>query len=255
MSNRLRDEGIDFSAYIITNGSLLNNDVVNNKLSLWNVKEMQITLDGTKEIYEKRKSYSDTTAGEFYKILNSIRAVAQKDVFVNIRMNIDAENRVSILELLREIDAVYFSYENVVFYPAFITGGKNQLSEDEKVSFIKEMLLTVKNIKKLTAGTKLYSLPRMHACMNGDPKSFVIDVNGNIFTCEHYVGTENFRVGNIEGGLEGEDVRGKNIALRTECNSCVFLPKCFGGCESNYVEGDSPCMIEKYLIKAYLEIL
>ena len=42
---------------------------------------------------------------------------------------------------------------------------------------------------------------------------------------------------------------------KQECERCVFLPKCYGGCEANYIEGDSPCMIEKYLIKAYLQIL
>ena len=73
-------------------------------------------------------------------------------------------------ELLKEIDSIYANCENVVFYPAFITGSQYPMEENEKVEYIKQMLLTVKNIKKLTVGTKLYSLPRMHACMNGDPR-------------------------------------------------------------------------------------
>lgn len=255
MSNRLNKEGIKYSSYIITNGSMLDEDIIENKLTFWNVKDMQITLDGTKEVYEKRKNYHSSKEGDFYKILNSISKVAKKGVFVNIRLNIDAENKTEILKLLMEIDDIYSSYENVVFYPAFITGIDNKMSEKEKVVFVKEMLLSMKNIKKLTASTKFYSLPRMHACMNGDPKSFSVDVNGDLFICEHYVGINGKRIGTLKDGLEIEDSRGKHIEFRKECDDCVFLPKCYGGCKSNYLEGDSPCMIEKYLIKAYLEIL
>lgn len=255
LSKGLREEGINYASYIITNGSLLNDNIINSKLSFWNVKDMQITLDGTKKVYESRKNYKNPREGEFYKVLNTIRAVAQKGIFVNIRLNIDTDNRIDIINLLKEIDDIFFSYENVVFYPAFITGVKNMLSETEKVEFVKEMLLSMKNIKKLTTSTKFYSLPRMHACMKGDPKSFSIDVFGNIFTCEHHVGIKDNRIGTIKNGVKMKDNRGKNIVFRDECNSCVFLPKCYGGCESNFIEGDSPCMIEKYLIKAYLEIL
>ncbi len=255
LSERLTNEGISYVSYIITNGSLLNENIIKNKFKLWNLKNMQITLDGTKKIYESRKNYRNSAEGEFYKIINSIKEAAQRDVFVHIRLNIDRYNRTDIIELLKEIDNIFSSYENVVFYPAFITGSKEPLSDEEKVAFIREMLLAVKNIKKLTASTKFYSYPRMHACMNGDPKSFSIDVDGNIFTCEHYVGISKKRIGTLKNGIAEEDIRGKKIRFREECNECVFLPKCYGGCASNFAEGDSPCMIEKYLIKAYLEII
>lgn len=255
LTNRLLEEKIQFSSYIITNGSLLSDEIVNDKLQFWNVKNIQITLDGTEKEYIKRKRYINPSEGEFYKILNNISKVALKGIFVNIRLNIDTQNKLDILKLLKEIDKIYSKYENVVFYPAFITGTSNVLAEEEKITYVKEMLLTMKNIKKLTAGTKFYSLPRMHACMNGNPKSFSIDVNGNIYTCEHHVGIENHKIGNINFEENLNDSRGRNIVFREECDKCVFLPKCYGGCESNYLEGDSPCMIEKYLIKAYLEIL
>ena len=176
-------------------------------------------------------------------------------LFRSIRLNIGKKNKKSILDLLQELDTIFFTCNNVVFYPAFITGEKEKLSEEERVEFVKKMLLSMKNIKKLTTSTKFYSLPRMHACMNEDPQSFSIDVNGNVYTCEHYVGKKDNRIGNIEDDLQEEDVRGKNISFREECWDCVFLPKCFGGCKANWIEGDVPCMIEKYLIKAYLEIL
>lgn len=255
LCNRLKQENIAFSSYIITNGSLLNKELIETKFATWGIRDMQVTLDGTKDIYEAIKNYKQPGEGEFYTVLNNIRTAAENGVFVNIRLNIGKKNKDGILELLKELDTFFYQYNNIVFYPAFLTGEKEILSEDERVTFVKDMLLNMKNIEKLTAGTKFYSLPRMHACMNGDPQSFSIDVNGNIYSCEHYVGKSNYRIGNLNLGLLKEDTRGKDVVFREECNNCVFLPKCFGGCEANNTEGDVPCMIEKYLIKAYLQIL
>lgn len=255
LSRLLKDQKIVYSSYIITNGSLLDARIIEDKFELWNIKDMQVTLDGTMEVYNKIKNYKNPEEGNFYSILNNIRLAAGAGVFVNIRLNIGKKNKDSILELLKELDSIFFRYENVVFYPAFITGEKDPLTEDEKVAFVKEMLLTLRNIKKLSASTKFYSLPRMHACMNGDPRSFSIDVNGNVYSCEHYVGQDKYRIGDLDTDLFANDLRGKDVTFRDECKSCVFLPKCFGGCEANRAEGDSPCMIEKYLIKAYLQIL
>lgn len=255
LCNRLIEENIAFSSYIITNGSLLNKDVIEKKFKYWNIKDMQITLDGTKEVYEVIKNYKNPKEGEYYSILNNIRMAAEEGVFINIRLNIGKENRNSVLELLKELDTVFYQYNSIVFYPAFLTGEKNPLSEEERVEFVKEMLLSMKNINKLTTSTKLYSLPRMHVCMNGDPQSFSIDVNGDVYSCEHYVGHDADRIGTLDDDFRESDHRGKNVCFREKCETCVFLPKCFGGCEANWIEGDIPCMIEKYLIKAYLQIL
>lgn len=252
---KLRKEHILYSSYIITNGSKITDEILNEKLQLWNVTEMQITLDGRKEQYEKRKNYINKEEGEFYKILNNIRLLAKKGVNIHIRINVEKNNSEDVLKLIKEIDLIYGKYENVVFYPAFITGSKNQFDEDEKVEYIKEIMRIVKNVKKLTAGTKFYSYPRMHACMNNDPYSFSVDVNGNIYTCEHLLGRTQLSIGNLDSQFTKDDERGKEISLRKECDECVFLPKCLGGCESNLKNGDVPCMIEKYMIKAYLELL
>ena len=255
LCNHLIEEKIFFSSYIITNGSLLNKEIFETKFRFWNIKGMQVTLDGTKEVYETIKNYRRSGEGEFYSILNNIRIAAENGVFVSVRLNIVRENRDSILELLKELDHVFYRYDNIAFYPAFVTGEKEILSEEERVNFIRAMLLNMKNINKLTASTKFYSLPRMHACNNGNPYSFSIDVDGNIYSCEHYVGKEHHRIGDLEKGLLTDDSRGIDVVFREECRNCVFLPKCFGGCNANYVEGDIPCMIEKYFIQAYLQIL
>lgn len=255
LSYRLQDEKIPYNSYVVTNGSLIDDEVIEKKLQLWHVDNMQVTLDGTSEVYGKRKNYIKQGEGEFYQILYNIKRVAERKVYVSIRLNIERDNCEDILELLKEIDVIFGKYENVVFYPAFITGSKQPLDEDEKVMYIKEMFRAISNPGKLTVGTKLYSLPRMYACMKKDPYSFSIDVYGNLYSCEHLVGHPENAIGSLEEDLSEADTRGINEKFRPECLECKFIPKCMGGCESNYEDGDSPCMIEKYVIQAYLDML
>ena len=69
------------------------------------------------------------------------------------------------------------------------------------------------------------------------------------------MGKAEYAIGNLREQKGFSDIRGQNSRLRKECYECVFLPKCFGGCASNEEAGESPCMIEKYMIQAYLEFL
>ena len=226
---RLDAGGFQYFSYIITNGSKINNVILNEKLKLWHVHDVQVTLDGTQQIYEQRKNYIDKEEGQFYRILNNIRLLAEQNVFVHIRLNMDRENKENIIELVKQIEPIFSSYENVVFYPAFLTGVSSPLTEDERILCVKELLQSLQDVKKLTTGTKFYSLPRMHACMNGDPYSFSIDVDGNLYTCEHHVGNKVKAMCNIRNLHGIVDNRGEENKFREECNACVFFPKCFGG--------------------------
>lgn len=255
VTSLLETQCISYTSYIITNGSLLNEKIINTKMQIWHVNNIQITLDGTEEEYERRKNYKNKGEGNYYNILQSIRNLAEENVCVHLRLNIDRKNANNILKLIEELELYFGKYENVTFYPAFITGINDAFSENEYVMYIKKMLKRLKNPQKLSVSSKLHSLPKIHSCMNVDPCSFTIDTMGNVFTCEQRVGHSEYAIGNIENGLFSKDTRIMAQALRNECLKCVFLPKCMGGCESNYLVNENPCMIEKYIIMAYLEYL
>lgn len=254
ISQRLKEENIRFSSYIITNGSKVDKKLLEEKLEFWKVTDMQITLDGTKHYYERRKNYYNKEEGDFYRILHNIKLLAEKKIFINIRLNIENDNKEEIYKLLEELEFIFAEDENVVFYPAFITGSCSPMSEEEKVECVRKMLEILHNPRKLTAGTKFYSFPRVHPCMNSDPLAFSVDVNGNVYTCEHHVGRPEYAIGTLDTDIK-KDTRGEVQEIRPECKECVFFPKCFGGCESNYRAGDAPCMIEKYVIQAYMKFL
>lgn len=256
ITNELREKGIDYASYIITNGSLLNDKIICKKLDEWNVRCMQITFDGTKEVYERVKNYVNKDEGDYYKIISNIMEVAKKKVAVNIRLNISPDNFKNILVLVEELESLLGTLNNVSIYPAFVTGEEKKFTEQEKVNIVYGLFKVLSNPQKITSSSKFYSLPKTRSCMREDPYAFVIDVNGNIYNCEHNVGRKEKAIGNLKDGIYGNDIsKHCEVNLRNECIECVFLPKCMGGCSSNYQSGDSPCMIEKYIIEGYMRFL
>ena len=121
--DKLIENDFNFSSFFITNGSLFDDKIIEEKVDKWHVQSVQITLDGTKVVYEKRKNYINTEQGNFYNVLNNIRMLAEKNIHVSIRINIDQQNRDDVMQLLEQIDPIYSSFDNVVFYPAFVVGG------------------------------------------------------------------------------------------------------------------------------------
>lgn len=255
VTKRLREIGLEFESFMITNGSLITRQLIERRFKRWNMRGVQITLDGTAEQYTKRKGYVDGQREVFKKILNRIAWLNESDIHVDIRLNIDRENMNDILDLVYVLQGRFDSQKNVVYYPAFVTGVKDKLSDTEKISFVKKLFYALANPAKFSITNRLYSFPRCLPCMRNDPQSFSVDVYGRVYNCEHLVGRQDKSIGTLKRLSEKDNVARLEEPLREECKSCVFLPKCMSGCASNLRTGDAACMIERYLIPAYMEFM
>ena len=252
-SEMLKKEKIDFSAFIISNGSKINDDIIKKMKNVWNIHSIQITFDGSNEEYVKRKAYVDQDENIYYNMFQKIKKLSKAGISVQIRLNIDRANVESILETVNDLQQVFYNYNNVSFYPAFLTGSKNALKEQEKIEIIKKIIELNKNM--LSINSYLYKLPKTSACYFNQKFAFSIDVNGDIFNCERKLGHHQEAVGNIYDDMDlNNDIRVLS-GQRGECQKCVFLPKCQGGCNDAYQQGEEACFIDKYIIKAYLELL
>ena len=170
-------------------------------------------------------------------------------------MNIDRQNLCDMLNLIYILQARFDGEKNICYYPAFVTGLQDKLTETEKLDFVKEMFNAVANSAKLSITNRLYSFPRSIPCMRNDPQSFSVDVYGRIYNCEHLVGRGEKSLGTLKRLPKKINEARLNESLREECAACVFLPKCMSGCASNLRTGDAACMIERYMIQAYLEFM
>lgn len=255
VTTRLGELGFEFECFAITNGSLITRRLIESKFPKWHLRGVQITLDGTAEQYERRKAYVDGQRQVFKKILNRIKWLAEAGIHVDIRLNIDRKNMNDILDLVYTLQARFDGNTHVVYYPAFVTGLKDKLTDAEKLSCVKKIFEALANPDKMSINNRLYSFPRDMPCMRNDPQSFSVDVYGRVYNCEHLVGRKEKSLGTLKRLPKKINEARLDEPLREECATCVFLPKCMSGCSSNLRTGDAACMIERYLIPAYLEFI
>ena len=255
VTEELINNNINFDSYIITNGSLLSEDIIFNKIPYWHVKGMQVTIDGTREKYMEIKNYVNTNQSVYDDLLSNITILATNDIKIDIRLNIDSENLFNIFELAKQLNCVFGSHNGVTVYPAFISGTESVIEDSLRVPIVKQLISCFTNPQIMGFASKMHSSPRIMPCNNANYRAFGIDVFGGLHRCEHYVGRPEYSIGSIANGLFDDDPRKEPYSLRNECLKCKFLPKCYGGCDAHYKQGDIPCMIEKYMIPAYLEYL
>lgn len=89
---KLNDFGISYFSHIITNGLLFTRNIVNKAINVWKLKRVQITLDGTEQVYLRAKAYVNSQGSEFQIVLDNIEALLNSKIAVNIRLNQDAYN-------------------------------------------------------------------------------------------------------------------------------------------------------------------
>ena len=251
----LKERNINFSSSIITNGSLISKSMVKTQFVDWNVKDIQITIDGLKETYEKTKNYSNSFNFTFESLMDIIGFFTDTKIDVHLRLNVSRANCQEILKLAEYLQNRFSGFKNIVYYPAFITGIHDDLSPDEKNNFVKRLLTVIKNPLKVNMLSRIDSVPQNHPCMVNDPNSYTIDVNGKIYACEHRVGRPEHSIGALESFDDNANNRRAVFEIPDYCHNCVYLPKCCGGCSVNDETGDERCMIVKYLIQSYLEII
>ena len=128
----------------------------------------------------------------------------------------------------------------VTWYPAFLAEVGSDISEIERVSFLKKLFETMKNPTKMNIAPRLYSMPKLMACMRNDPRSLTVDIYGTVFHCEHLVGRAEKSIVSIDVFDDEKNLARREFSIREECLQCVFLPKCMGGCAVNLETNDLP---------------
>ncbi len=88
----LTDRGIEFHGSIITNSTYLTPDMAKEAKELRHLNRAQVSMDGAREDYEKRKRNHDPARYNYDVAMNAVRLFAENGISVSIRCIYDAEN-------------------------------------------------------------------------------------------------------------------------------------------------------------------
>ena len=260
---QMSEQEVVFSTSFITNASQINDEIIAKMISEWHTTHIQITLDGIFDEYDKRKQYRDGT--KFIDIIRIIGKLALNGISVNIRLNIDKDNVDNIIQLIDFLNMQNWNrnYISVFPVPLYYSGKSTQKKERcFLVSEIDEFFLPI--YKKMyecgfirSPGYFKFGL-RTHFCGANIKNHIVIAPNGNLFKCQH-LGSFNSSVGSIDDIDSNKCYNNKfqSNVLNEECENCVWLPSCQGGCRVN-PNGESGvfmCPIIKYTTNSSIFIL
>ncbi len=229
IAEHLIERGVTFTSQIVTNAYLFDEDTVERAVAKWHLKKAQITLDGTKERYQRTKAYIYHDDNAYERVLDNIDCLLRHGVRVTVRLNLNRKNSDDLLLLCDELAARFSGKEGLTVYPHLLKefAGKVDAFEDEAEAA--EMMLKLKD--KLKNNSFLFTTPLVRdiafqRCMADSDKCEVIMPDGSVGKCEHF--SESEFIGTIYSPRRDKALiqSWKEQILYPECNGCPLAPRC-----------------------------
>ena len=230
----LAEQGIEYESNVISNGYLFGAETVQQAIEKWNLKWVQIAMDGTEEIYNRSKAYIYKEESSPYQVvMKNIGHLLDAGVHVSVRMNMDKHNAENLFVLTDELHELFAGRKNLTAYSHMLftfAGPKEQIraAEDRQELFLQRQRLRDKLIAY--GMWKMHTLKKNNAvnkCMADSRNSLTILPNGDLGLCEHY--SDDNYVGHIDteelDQVMVESFREQWPATK-ECERCFYYPEC-----------------------------
>ena len=230
---RLQEAGIDFSSRITTNGYLFDDNNINEARNLWRLDLVQITLDGTEEIYNRIKAYIYKDVNAYLRVIENIHRLQDAGIHVSIRLNIDMYNAENLSELVDHLHREFIDPKglSVYLHPLYEeTKGSQAMHDKPNRIFVFDKMGEIETRLSdygLYKPRQLSRLVKTYRCMADNDRSVVITPNGHIGKCEHF--TDDHLIGYIGSNELDVQIQESFRAVRDEsdaCATCFDYPNC-----------------------------
>ena len=230
----LRREGIEYKSTAVSNGYLFDEATVKKAAEGWNLKHVQITLDGTEAVYNRAKAFIYREGSPYQVVLENMGRLLDAGVAVTVRLNMDLYNAQDLLDLVEELAGRFAGRKGLMVYAHHIFGEGKTMAQlhtaQEWEARETAMCRLEEKIQQCGLGSKagLRSTVKLWHCMADSGSAVTILPGGEIGLCEHYTETE--FIGHIEReGFDEVVVKSwrERVTQEPECASCCHYPTCF----------------------------
>lgn len=260
--------GIEYNAFIVSNGYLLSEEIIN-KLEDLHVRGMQITLDGLEEYHDSRRMLKGGGA-TFAVIMQNIEALLMKckKIKLDIRTNIDKRNAEQYGEFYKKVRA-RFPYPNVRVYTGFSHDllGTGCVPSDIEITTANDRAgFFIENFDKKKLPIVDFSFhTQLTTCIANNLTGFVIGPQGEVYKCWTVIGNEKEVIGNVCEPNEFDQLKiarymaGADYLFDEKCRECYCLPICTGGCPLARIRTKYEgcridfCSVAKQNLESYVE--
>ena len=230
----LRREGIAFSSNMVSNGYLFDEAAVKKAVDCWNLKQVQITLDGTEEVYNRVKAFVYGEGNPYQIVLKNMEQLLDASVNISVRLNMDLHNADNLLELADELATQFGGRENLSVYAFHLFKENQPMAELYSCEEWQVRGEAMRRLQEKLAQSGLNATEqgirksvRVNRCMADSGKDITILPDGSIGLCEHFSETE--FVGHIErGDFDAGMVASwkETVPEIPECAQCFYYPDC-----------------------------
>lgn len=229
ISNILSLKGVVYSSTMVSNGLLFNEATLSKATKLWKLRNVQITLDGTKDVYQKVKSYLHTNGNEFDIVIDNISKLIKANISVSIRLNQDFYNTENLLELTDLLSELFKEEKGVSVYNCWLydenldIDSNIEIERYEKYKLLQDKIIECGLYRKNPLKRKI----RFSYCMADNDSSIMITPDGSIGKCEHFINQH--LIGSIYSNVfdSNEISKWKEKYQPTiKCNNCPLYPQC-----------------------------
>lgn len=236
----LREHEVNYLSGMISNGYLFTEELVRKAVEDWKLQSIQITLDGTEEVYNKTKSFH-VPESAYQRVLNNIQLLIDAGVIVTVLLNLDEHNRRDLYDLVDELAQRFSQTDNfrIASHVLFNDEGYEKVHHtyDQEENLIRENYRLIEyirsaglkgNVMGSTRGKNYLPKLRYLYCMVNDSGAVVIGPNGSFYKCEHLENGQECTTG-LDGGCfdEKEIDTWFTSGEKPQCVDCPLFPECF----------------------------
>ena len=222
----LRKNNILYWGNMVTNGSLITEEMADRMRDFWKIRNVHVSMDGKEEDYIARKRY--VKGGDHYHtVLRNIRFLAERGIRVQVHCNTDGDNLPGAGEFLADLAAAVPDKRNVDVCFFLLD---QDLDTEREIEVRRQMLEINDRIRSLGFPGKDSRL-RLHGLRNyfclADRGSIVIAPDGSLYACECC--PENSRIGHLTERPDISEARKQFTRIerqQSECTTCPFLTVC-----------------------------
>jgi uncharacterized protein len=250
VEDKCRDVDANLTASIITNGSLITDEIAN-LFRECHIKRAQITLDGDEPVYNESKNYYNKEDHNFKHVIDNIKILSNHDINTSIRINYDNKNYESIARLIDFIHENFKDDKHIspYIYPIWSSTKEDGYTSDAHAdnNYIK-LIDKLVNYGMMKPDGVIGIKRKVKQCAARNINSIAILPDGSISKCsETFIQT----IGNLNRGITDKKIYDEwtSIEVHNECRDCIYLPMCNDGCQSSrYTRMDS-CFPTKDIIE------
>ena len=233
ISQGLRDAGIEYVSAVVTNGYLLDEKALDKAKNLWNMRQVQIALDGTEEVYNKIKAYIYKGVNPYQVVMRNIGLALDAEVPISIRLNMDLSNHQDLMDLVDEMAQRFKDKKGLSIYghhlfKSGVASAELHSAEDwiKRETAMDQLEQKIEGYGLMLKGGISKSIKVTH-CMADSAHSVVVHANGDLGNCQQYMHTDVFgHVGSDEVNMEMINSWREQAPEIPECATCFFYPNC-----------------------------